>query len=42
MLNDDSKNAKGSLIYVSTASVEAYKSASYWSSYTSDIEGYDF
>ena len=32
----------GCKIYVPTASVEAYKSASYWSDYASDIEGYDF
>ena len=32
----------GCTIYVPTASVEAYKSASYWSDYASDIVGYDF
>ena len=35
-------NASGRKIYVPTASVEAYKSALYWSSYKSDIVGYDF
>lgn len=29
-------------IYVPTASVEAYKAATYWSKYASRIEGYDF
>ncbi len=29
-------------IYVPTASVEAYKTASYWSVYANDIVGYDF
>ena len=29
-------------IYVPTASVNAYKSAQYWSSYASNIVGYDF
>jgi hypothetical protein len=29
-------------IYVPTESVEAYKSAAYWSYYASDIVGYDF
>ena len=32
----------GCTIYVPAASVDAYKSASYWSGYSSDIEGYDF
>ena len=35
-------NASGRKIYVPTESVEAYKSASYWSSYASDIVGYNF
>ena len=36
-------NAEGRKIYVPTESVDAYKSASsYWSSYRSDIVGYDF
>ena len=35
-------NATGRMIYVPRQSVEAYKSAGYWSSYSSDIEGYDF
>jgi 3-dehydroquinate dehydratase len=35
-------NASGRKIYVPTASVEAYKAASYWSSYASYIVGYDF
>ena len=35
-------NAVGRKIYVPTESVEAYKSAQYWSDYASDIEGYDF
>ena len=35
-------NASGRKIYVPTASVEAYKSASYWHSYKTDIVGYDF
>ena len=35
-------NDPGRKIYVSRASVEAYKSASYWKDYSSDIEGYDF
>ena len=35
-------NASGRKIYVPTASVEAYKSAEYWSSYASYIVGYDF
>ncbi len=29
-------------IYVPTASVDAYKSASYWSSHSWNIEGYEF
>ncbi len=39
MFND---NASGRKIYVPTASVEAYKSAQYWSNYASYIVGYDF
>lgn len=35
-------NASGRKIYVPTESVEAYKSAGYWSDYASDIVGYDF
>ena len=35
-------NASGRKIYVPRNSVEAYKSAKYWSGYASDIEGYDF
>ena len=35
-------NASGRKIYVPAASVEAYKSAEYWSNYASYIEGYDF
>ena len=35
-------NASGRKIYVPTESVEAYKSAEYWSDYASDIVGYDF
>ena len=35
-------NASGRRIYVPTASVEAYKSAYYWSRYASYIEGYNF
>ena len=35
-------NAPGRKIYVPTESVEAYKSASYWSEYADDIVGYDF
>ena len=42
MLNDDSKNAKGSLIYVPTASVDAYKASEGWSNYADSIVGYDF
>ena len=35
-------NAYGRKIYVPRNSVNAYKSASYWSDYASDIVGYDF
>ena len=35
-------NASGRKIYVPMESVEAYKSASYWSSCKNDIVGYDF
>ena len=35
-------NPSGRKIYVPTESVDAYKSASGWSSYVSDIVGYDF
>ena len=35
-------NASGRTIYVPTASVDAYKSSSYWSDYASDIVGYNF
>ncbi|MBR3826351.1 MAG: leucine-rich repeat domain-containing protein [Alistipes sp.] len=35
-------NALGREIYVPAASVEAYKSAAYWSDYASDIVGYEF
>ncbi|MBO7313867.1 MAG: leucine-rich repeat domain-containing protein, partial [Alistipes sp.] len=35
-------NASGRKIYVPAASVEAYKSAIYWSDYAADIVGYDF
>ena len=35
-------NASGREIYVPAASVEAYKSAEYWSDYASDIVGYEF
>ena len=35
-------NASDRKIYVPTASVEAYKSASGWSDYVDYIEGYDF
>ena len=35
-------NASGRKIYVPRASVNAYKSASYWSDYSSYIVGYDF
>ena len=37
-----SGNASGRKIYVPTESVEAYKSAKYWSEYASDIVGYNF
>ena len=37
-----SDNASGRMIYVPIGSVEAYKSASYWSDYKSSIVGYDF
>jgi hypothetical protein len=35
-------NASDRKIYVPTASVNAYKSAQFWSDYASDIVGYDF
>ena len=35
-------NASGRKIYVPRNSVEAYKSAEYWSKYAEDIVGYDF
>ena len=35
-------NASSRMIYVPTASVEAYKAASYWSNYADYIVGYDF
>ena len=35
-------NSSGRKIYVPTKSVEAYKSASYWSDYASSIVGYEF
>ena len=35
-------NASGRKIYVPTESVEAYKSAEYWSDYADAIEGYNF
>ncbi len=35
-------NASGRTIYVPTESVEAYKSAEWWSDYKSSIEGYNF
>ncbi|MBR0394709.1 MAG: leucine-rich repeat protein, partial [Alistipes sp.] len=35
-------NASGRKIYVPTASVNAYKSAQFWSDYASDIVGHDF
>ena len=35
-------NASGRMIYVPMESVEAYKSASYWSEYASAIVGYNF
>ena len=37
-----SSNASGRKIYVPTESVEAYKSALYWSEYADAIVGYDF
>ena len=37
-----SDNASGRKIYVPMESVEAYKSASYWSEYADDIVGYNF
>ena len=37
-----SYNASGRKIYVPSDSVDAYKAASYWSDYASDIEGYNF
>ena len=39
MFNNNSSDRK---IYVPTASVEAYKSAEYWSDYADHIVGYDF
>ena len=36
------RNASGRKIYIPRASVSAYKSASFWSSYSSSIVGYDF
>ena len=41
-LNMFGYNASGRKIYVPRASVDAYKSASYWSYYSSSIVGYDF
>ena len=35
-------NASGRKIYVPTESVDAYKTANYWSEYADYIEGYDF
>ena len=35
-------NAEGRKIFVPTESVNAYKSAEYWSDYADSIEGYDF
>ena len=35
-------NASERKIYVPTESVDAYKSAQYWSDYSSYIVGYDF
>ena len=35
-------NASGRIIYVPRNSVEAYKTAKYWSNYASYITGYDF
>ena len=37
-----SNSTSGRKIYVPMESVEAYKSATYWSSYADDIVGYDF
>ena len=37
-----SNNASGRKIYVPTASVDAYKSATYWSGYANYIVGYNF
>ena len=39
---DSGKKPIGCKIYVPTASVNAYKSAQYWSDYAAYIEGYDF
>ena len=39
---DSGKQPIGCKIYVPTASVNAYKSAQYWSDYAAYIEGYDF
>jgi hypothetical protein len=39
---DSVKQPIGCKIYVPTASVNAYKSAQYWSDYAAYIEGYDF
>lgn len=41
---DDNWDIKpiGCMIYVPTESVEAYKTATYWSDYADAIEGYDF
>ena len=36
------ENATNRKIYVPKESVEAYKSAKYWSDYADDIVGYDF
>jgi hypothetical protein len=35
-------NASGRKIYVPTASVEAYKTAEYWSTYADYIVGHNF
>ena len=35
-------NASGLKIYVPRNSVDAYKSAEYWSDYAANIVGYDF
>jgi hypothetical protein len=40
--DDSEKKPIGCKIYVPTASVNAYKSAQYWSDYAAYIEGYDF